>query len=132
MTDDYETGMRCKDCGSNLIKNNGACGDPECCGSNYDWCTSCGSHDVGLNHAALRAELKVYLDVGGRRYLPCSDVFRGAEYLYVDTYVGKFEFTLYEIRDERDGPPGTRGAFYRLTSFQGMLLAPTTDKEEGS
>lgn len=32
--------QRCPECKA-LTHNNSACGDPECCGQNYDYCTEC-------------------------------------------------------------------------------------------
>lgn len=35
----YEDIGECPKCGSS-VSNNAACGDPECCGPNYDYCTN--------------------------------------------------------------------------------------------
>lgn len=40
-TDDNLADTPCENCGSFAVRNNAACGDPECCGPNFDYCADC-------------------------------------------------------------------------------------------
>jgi hypothetical protein len=37
---------RCENCGSWHIHDVGACGNPECCGDNYNYCAECDSLEI--------------------------------------------------------------------------------------